>query len=109
MVTAARDESRFRRNETAGMAGERVGQHIAGVHDRHQLADQFLGVGNAPGIVGRPMTLTLRRGPCTPGGVCTALAEIERWRERLTHAIAAGDDCGGNQRPGTGAPHRAHA
>ena len=54
MVTAARDESRFRRNETAGMAGERVGQHIAGVHDRHQLADQFLGVGNAPGIVGRP-------------------------------------------------------
>ena len=31
-----------------------MGQHIAGAHDRHQLADQVLGVGNAPGIVGRP-------------------------------------------------------
>jgi len=27
MVTAARDESRFRRNETAGMAGQLLGQY----------------------------------------------------------------------------------
>ena len=30
-----------------------MGQNIATAHYRHQLADQFLGVGNAPRIVGR--------------------------------------------------------
>ena len=42
------------RDKAAGMPGERMRQHVAGLHDRYQAAHQFLGVRDHPGRIGRP-------------------------------------------------------
>lgn len=42
------------RTKSPGMAGERMGEDVALLHDRHEFADHFVGVGHWPLFEARP-------------------------------------------------------